>query len=213
MKGNPEIIQKMAFYCSGKASRVLKFYEKKKIIEYPVSFIFYDGNDKEVEFELRKISTTITLDSIKNIESLKETRRNDFLLAKLIEFKIDYLFCFGNKIFKGEILEIYENKIINFHPSLLPAFPGLNSIDKALASNVQILGNTAHFIDKGIDSGPIIMQSVLSRQNYTSYEDVLSLQIDMLERIWNLLIQDKIFLKNGKVFIDDTIQKSIFFSI
>lgn len=206
-------MKKMAFYCSGKASRVLKFYEKKQIKEYPVSFIFYDGNDKEVEFELRKISTTITLDSINNIESLKETRWNDFLLAKLIEFKIDYLFCFGNNIFKGEILEIYENKIINFHPSLLPAFPGLNSIDKALASNVQILGNTAHFIDKGIDSGPIIMQSVLSRQNYTSYEDVLSLQIEMLERIWNLLIQDKIFLKNGEVFIDDTVQKSIFFSI
>lgn len=52
----------------------------------------------------------------------------------------------------------FRSRIVNVHPSLLPAFPGVRSIEKALDYGVRVTGVTVHFVDEGVDSGPIIMQ-------------------------------------------------------
>lgn len=52
----------------------------------------------------------------------------------------------------------FENRIVNVHPALLPSFPGLDAIGQALDAGVKITGVTVHFVDEGIDSGPIILQ-------------------------------------------------------
>ncbi len=55
-------------------------------------------------------------------------------------------------------LERFPAAVINVHPSLLPAFPGLHAIEQALAYGVKVFGVTVHFVDGGIDSGPVILQ-------------------------------------------------------
>jgi phosphoribosylglycinamide formyltransferase-1 len=52
----------------------------------------------------------------------------------------------------------FENRIVNVHPALLPSFPGLDAIGQALEHGVRITGVTVHFVDEGVDSGPIILQ-------------------------------------------------------
>lgn len=52
----------------------------------------------------------------------------------------------------------FRNRIINVHPALLPSFPGLEAIDRALEHGVKVTGVTVHFVDEGVDSGPIILQ-------------------------------------------------------
>ncbi len=52
----------------------------------------------------------------------------------------------------------FRNRIVNVHPALLPAFPGLDAIGQALEHGVQITGVTVHFVDEGMDSGPILLQ-------------------------------------------------------
>jgi phosphoribosylglycinamide formyltransferase-1 len=52
----------------------------------------------------------------------------------------------------------FENRIINVHPALLPAFPGLEAVAQALAHGVRVTGVTVHFVDEGVDTGPIILQ-------------------------------------------------------
>jgi phosphoribosylglycinamide formyltransferase 1 len=52
----------------------------------------------------------------------------------------------------------FRSRIVNVHPSLLPAFPGVRSIEQALDYGVRLTGVTVHFVDEGVDSGPIIMQ-------------------------------------------------------
>lgn len=62
------------------------------------------------------------------------------------------------RIIKKGLLEAFPNRIVNIHPSLLPAFPGMESWKQALAHGVKITGCTVHFVDKGMDTGRIIVQ-------------------------------------------------------
>jgi phosphoribosylglycinamide formyltransferase-1 len=71
------------------------------------------------------------------------------------------------------LLEQFDKKIINIHPSLLPAFPGKNAMGQALAAKVRTSGVTVHFVDEGIDTGPIIAQETV---NIAENETIESLQ-------------------------------------
>jgi phosphoribosylglycinamide formyltransferase 1 len=61
----------------------------------------------------------------------------------------------------AEFIRRFEGRIINIHPSLLPAFPGVGAIEQAIAYGVRMTGVTVHFVDEGIDSGPILLQEAL----------------------------------------------------
>jgi phosphoribosylglycinamide formyltransferase-1 len=62
------------------------------------------------------------------------------------------------RVLKGDILKKYEGRIVNIHPSLLPSFPGLEAWKQALEYGVKVTGCTVHFVDAGVDSGPILGQ-------------------------------------------------------
>jgi phosphoribosylglycinamide formyltransferase 1 len=62
------------------------------------------------------------------------------------------------RVLKPPILRTFTGRIINVHPSLLPAFPGLRAWEQALNHGVKVTGCTVHFVDEGVDSGPIILQ-------------------------------------------------------
>ena len=59
------------------------------------------------------------------------------------------------------LLSEFHNKILNIHPSLLPAFPGLHAVRQALAARVRVSGCTVHVVDQGTDSGPILIQAAV----------------------------------------------------
>ena len=65
------------------------------------------------------------------------------------------------RVLKGEFLRAFEGRIVNIHPSLLPSFPGLEAWKQALEHGVKITGCTVHFVDAGVDSGPIIAQQMV----------------------------------------------------
>jgi len=65
------------------------------------------------------------------------------------------------RVLKNTFIKSFPNKIINIHPSLLPAFPGLEAWKQALEYGVKFTGCTVHFVDEGVDSGPIILQAVV----------------------------------------------------
>jgi phosphoribosylglycinamide formyltransferase 1 len=65
------------------------------------------------------------------------------------------------RVLKGDFLREFEGRIINVHPSLLPSFPGLEAWKQALEHGVRVTGCTVHFVDAGVDSGPIIGQQAV----------------------------------------------------
>lgn len=62
------------------------------------------------------------------------------------------------RIIKGPMLDAYRGSIMNIHPSLLPSFPGLNAQKQALDYGVKVSGCTVHYVDRGVDTGPVILQ-------------------------------------------------------
>jgi phosphoribosylglycinamide formyltransferase-1 len=80
----------------------------------------------------------------------------------LREAKVDLLVLAGfMRVLKGEFLRAFEGRIVNIHPSLLPSFPGLEAWKQALDHGVKVTGCTVHFVDAGVDSGPIIGQQIV----------------------------------------------------
>jgi phosphoribosylglycinamide formyltransferase-1 len=69
-------------------------------------------------------------------------------------------------------LERFRGAVINVHPSLLPAFPGLRAVEQALAYGVKVYGVTVHFVDAGVDSGPVILQQAVELPRAREAEEV-----------------------------------------
>jgi len=67
------------------------------------------------------------------------------------------------ELLKGPFIQRFEGRIVNVHPSLLPAFPGAHAIEQAIAYGVQVMGVTVHFVDEQVDSGPVILQEAFER--------------------------------------------------
>lgn len=83
-------------------------------------------------------------------------------VKRLTEAQVDLIVLAGfMRILKGEFLRAFANRVVNIHPSLLPAFPGLEAWKQALDYGVKVTGCTVHFVDQGIDSGPILGQETV----------------------------------------------------
>lgn len=85
------------------------------------------------------------------------------IVAQLKKAKVEWIFFAGYmRLIGPTLLDVYEGKIVNIHPSLLPQFPGLDAIGQALRAGVEKTGVTIHYVDAGMDTGPVITQEVVS---------------------------------------------------
>src|SRR5882762_8141188 len=81
-------------------------------------------------------------------------------LEYLIQNAVDYVVSFFTKLFVGKLLIAYNDRIMNLHPSILPAFKGRNGFGDAVAYGVKYVGTTIHFIDEHMDEGKPIIQTI-----------------------------------------------------
>lgn len=93
------------------------------------------------------------------------------------------------RLITGEMLSAFPMRIINIHPSLLPAFPGLDVQKKAIEHGVRFSGATVHFVDAGLDSGPIIIQAVVPVKNTDTTETLSKRILAEEHRIYPIAIQ------------------------
>jgi phosphoribosylglycinamide formyltransferase 1 len=77
------------------------------------------------------------------------------------------------QLLSAAFLARFPGMVINVHPALLPAFPGLNAVEQALAYGVKVFGVTVHFVDEGVDTGPVILQRAIELADVREPEEVL----------------------------------------
>lgn len=203
---------KYAFYISGQSGRLFKYLqqaEKKQIEE--IGLVISDKKiEKGLLVKLREKNIRFQEIEYTMLEGATNKEKNLNLSDRMLEVmkknQIDYCFSFGSHLLAGELLMQYKWKLINFHPAILPMYPGRKSIDQAVAhGNTLLVGNTAHFIDEGMDTGKIIMQSVIPLQAFKNagndYNCILDLQIEMLNKLIKLLQEDRIRILDENVEI------------
>lgn len=87
---------------------------------------------------------------------------HDKLFSALDTLSPDLIVTAGYmRILRSDIISRFKNRIINIHPSLLPSFQGLHAIPQAMQYGVRFTGCTTHFVEEGVDTGPIILQSIV----------------------------------------------------
>ena len=103
------------------------------------------------------------------------------------------------QLLSPEFVARYPNRIVNVHPALLPSFPGLDAVGQALEHGVRITGVTVHFVDDGVDSGPIILQRPVPVPPSGDRDELE----DAIHRTEHALLPEAILLiAAGKVSVD-----------
>ena len=158
----PFNIFKLAVLVSGRGSNLQAIIDSIDQEELDAHLSIVISNTKDAMALKRAEKHGIKTIFIDPSTYLNSKEYNKALVLKLKEFSIDLICLAGYmRILGEEVIQTFEKKIINIHPSLLPAFPGLNAQKQAINHGVKFSGCTVHFVDSGVDSGPIILQTVV----------------------------------------------------
>jgi phosphoribosylglycinamide formyltransferase-1 len=126
--------------------------------------------------------------------------RNAFdaeLIRVLREAEVDLVVLAGfMRLLTPFFLQSFPQKVINIHPALLPSFPGVHVQKKALEYGVKFSGCTVHFVDEGVDTGPIIIQAVVPVQDDDTEETLAARILKEEHRIYPQAIQ---FFSEGRI--------------
>lgn len=134
-----------------------------------------------------------------------EKAEYDRALANIIKKHSVDLICLAGymRILGKEFVQTFKGKIINIHPSLLPAFPGLNVQQKAIDGGVKFSGCTVHFVDETVDAGPIILQAVVPVHQDDSAETltqrILEQEHILYPKAIKMIAENHIKICDGKI--------------
>jgi len=143
---------------------ILKSVKTKKIPINPAVVISNKSDAKGLSIA-KKMGISVEVIESKNFKGSRAAY-DEKIMKMLADYGVtprNGLVCLAGfmRIISPEFVKKYKNKIINIHPALLPSFPGLNSQKQALDYGAKYTGCTVHFVDAGMDTGPVIIQSVV----------------------------------------------------
>ena len=187
---------------------ILKSIKTKKIPINPAVVISNNSDAKGLKIA-KKLGVNIEVIESKNFKG-NRTEYDKKIMNILANYGVtpkNGLVCLAGfmRIISPGFIKKYENRIINIHPALLPAFPGLNSQKQALDYGAKYSGCTVHFVDSGMDTGPVIIQAVVEIKEKDT-EKLLSKKILKEEhRIYpeavNLFARKKIKVLGRRTYI------------
>jgi len=130
-------------------------------------------------------------------------------LLRVLEKENPSVICLAGymRIVGKKIVSRFHRRILNIHPSLLPAFPGLDAQKQALDYGVKVSGCTVHFVDEGMDTGPIILQApVLVKENdtvETLSQSILQKEHEMYVKALRYFLEEKLRITGRKVMVKE----------
>lgn len=180
---------------------------KADIPNVEVSFLLCNIEDAYVLERAKNFSIDSILLPHKNFESRKDFEKE--IISRIQDYDVDLIILAGFKrILSPFFINYFEKKIINLHPSLLPSFPGLRAPQQALEYGVKFTGCTVHFVDDGVDTGPIILQGLVEILDSDDEESLMKKihekEHEILPVAIELVSEGKVKTTEGRrVFIDN----------
>ncbi|XQY92193.1 phosphoribosylglycinamide formyltransferase [Metabacillus sp. HB246100] len=176
-------MKKLAVFASGNGSNFQAIAEEiqKGKIDAKVALVLTDKEGAGVIKRAEAFDLPVFCILPKQFET--KVQYEQAILEKLKEYHVDYIILAGYMRLIGEtLLGAFEDRIVNIHPSLLPSFPGKDAIGQAYRAGVKVTGVTVHFVDAGMDTGPIIDQEPI-RVDEEETEETLAKKIHKVEHV------------------------------
>ena len=187
---------------------ILKSIKRKKIPINPAVVISNKANAKGLKIA-KRLGINIEVIESKNFKGSR-VQYDKKVIAALTKHGVtprNGLVCLAGfmRIISPQFVKKYKNRMINIHPALLPAFPGLDSQKQALDHGAKYSGCTVHFVDSRMDTGPIIIQAVVKVMEKDSVESLSKRILKEEHRIYpeavNLFARKKIKVIKSKTII------------
>ena len=191
---------------SGRGTNLQAIIEaiKEGKIEGRISIVISDNRDA---FALKRAEQYNIDTRYVNFKEFKNREDYDKEIIKILEEKkIDLVVLAGYmRILSSYFIKMYKNRIMNIHPALLPSFPGLHVQRQAIEYGVKVSGCTVHFVDEGVDSGPIVLQKAVEVKDVDTEESlaerILKEEHKIYTRAIQLFSEGRLIIKGRKVFI------------
>ncbi|SFG16234.1 formyltetrahydrofolate-dependent phosphoribosylglycinamide formyltransferase [Lachnospiraceae bacterium C7] len=184
---------------------IIDAIDSKKITNAEISVVISNNKNAYALERAKKHGIEAICISPKDFENRDEFNRS--FLEKLDSYHVDLVVLAGFLVvIPKAMIEKYQNKIINIHPSLIPSFCGkgyygLKVHEGVLSRGVKVTGATVHFVDEGTDTGPIILQKAVEVQEGDTPE-VLQRRV-MEQAEWQIMPKAIDLIANGKVSVCD----------
>ena len=191
---------------SGRGTNLQAIIEaiKEGRIEGKIGIVISDNRDA---FALKRAKQNNIETEYINFKSFKNREDYDKKIIEYLKEKdVDLVVLAGYmRILSSHFIKMYKNRIMNIHPALLPSFPGLHAQKQAVEHGAKISGCTVHFVDEGVDSGPIILQKAVEVSDDDTEESlaerILKEEHQIYPQAIQLFSEDRLAIKGRRVFI------------
>ncbi len=198
--------KKLAIFASGRGSNAEALHDaiKAGTINGDIVVVVTDHADAGVIERAERWNVTVIVIERKGFES--KDAFEQAMIDAIAPYSPDGIVLAGYMRLLGPtFITPYENRILNIHPALLPSFPGLHPQGQAVVAGVKVSGCTVHFVDTGMDSGPIIMQNTVpvyaDDTEDTLAERLLPIEHVTYKEALALFCDDKLEIKDHIVHI------------
>ena len=199
---------KIAVLISGRGSNMRSIVEacKREFINAKVTLVLSNRAEAPgLEFARSENIETVVLPH----KAFPVREDYDRQVVDILHQKQVDLICLAGfmRLLSSVFVAAFPNRIMNIHPALLPSFPGLHAQRQAVEYGVKVTGCTVHFVDEGLDSGPIILQKTLEVKpddtEETLSERLLPLEHAAYIEAVKLFFENRVHVENRKVVIQD----------
>jgi phosphoribosylglycinamide formyltransferase-1 len=178
--------RRVAILISGRGSNMTALIEAAKAQDFPAEIVVVISNKADAAGLARARDSGIPAVTIESAPYGKDRAGFEAKLqAALDQHRVD-LICLGGfmRLLTAEFVQRWHGRMLNIHPSLLPAFPGLDPHGQALRAGVKISGATVHFVIPETDAGPIVMQGAIAVRDGDTPETLAARILKIEHRIY-----------------------------
>jgi phosphoribosylglycinamide formyltransferase-1 len=151
-------LARLAVLLSGRGSNFLAIHAAIERGELPAEIVLVVSNVLDAPGLDRARELGLATAALPH-QGISRREHEQGVVAALRQAQVEWICLAGYmRLLSPELVGAFQRRIVNIHPSLLPAFPGLDPQEQALAHGVKVSGCTVHLVDEGLDSGPIVVQ-------------------------------------------------------
>jgi phosphoribosylglycinamide formyltransferase-1 len=178
---------RVAVFASGSGTNLQAIIDAD-IQTIEIAVVFTNNPDAYAIERAKKHNIQVEIIDHNNYKTREEYEKH--IIEVLDPYKLNLIVLAGfMRILSTVFVRAYKNKIVNIHPALLPSFPGINAGRQALEYGVKYTGVTVHFVDEGVDTGPIILQSVVEIEDEDTEDTLLEKIHEVEHRIYPKAIE------------------------